>query len=54
MLSKLNSDQVLNANDVSKAFSGCIAAYVKNHDAKNADKILFEMIKLYESDDKTL
>ncbi|KAK1732472.1 pentatricopeptide repeat-containing protein [Skeletonema marinoi] len=51
MLSKLNSDQVLNANDVSKAFSGCIAAYVKNHDAKNADKILFEMIKLYESDE---
>ena len=51
MLSKIKSDQALNANDVSKAFSGCIAAYVKNHDAPNAEKILFQMIDLYESDE---
>lgn len=50
MLTKMESDdQVLNANDVSKAFSGCIAAYVKNNDAPKAEMILFQMIDLYES-----
>lgn len=49
MLSKMKLDQALNANDVSKSFSGCIAAYVKNNDAPNAEKILFQMIDLYES-----
>ncbi len=51
MLAKMNSDQTLNVNDVSKAFSGCIAAYVKNDDAPNAEKILFQMIDLYESEE---
>ncbi|KAL7446960.1 hypothetical protein ACHAXM_010703 [Skeletonema potamos] len=50
MLSNMNSDQYLNVHDVSKAFSGCIAAYVKNNDAPNAEKILFQMIDLYESE----
>lgn len=52
MLAKMSSDShTLNVNDVSKAFSGCIAAYVKNNDAPNAEKILFQMIDLYESED---
>ncbi|KAL7500745.1 hypothetical protein ACHAWT_009017 [Skeletonema menzelii] len=51
MLSKMKSGQVLNAIDVSKAFSGCIAAHVKNYDAPNAETILFKMLDLYESDE---
>ena len=46
MLEKCQQPDV---NDISKAFSGCIAAYVKNKDAPNAEKVLFQMIELYES-----
>ena len=38
-----------NVNDVTKAFSGCIAAHAKNNDATRADAILNRMIKIYDS-----
>ena len=38
-----------NVNDVSKAFSGCIAAHAKNNDAPQADLVLSKMIELYDS-----
>ena len=51
MLAKMKLGQNLDSNDVSTAFSGCIAAYVKNQDAPNAERILFQMVDLYESED---
>ena len=37
------------SEDISTAFSACIATYAKNNDAPNAERILFQMIDFYES-----
>ena len=44
----LLSSTFFDVNDVSTAFSGCIAAHSKNNDAPNAEVILNQMIDLYD------
>jgi len=48
ILNSALSSSLLNVADVATGFSGCIAAYAKKNDAPNGEKILNQMIELYD------
>jgi hypothetical protein len=47
LLEQSLSSSVIDVKEVAIAFSGCIAAHAKNNDAPNAEKILNQMIDLF-------
>jgi hypothetical protein len=47
LLEQSLSSSVINVKEVAIAFSGCIAAHAKNNDAPNAEKVLNQMIDLF-------